>query len=67
MNTSSLAQRLEDFEATLESLHLVPVPATRQVVASDGLQEPVRKLPRRSFRTGGIRIRDQGLRAFRVR
>jgi hypothetical protein len=67
MKSANLAQRLEEFEASLASLNLRAEPVTRRVVAQDFLQQPPRKLPRRSYRTGGIRISDQGLHAFRVR
>jgi hypothetical protein len=65
MTSSSLARRLEEYEATIESLRLTSGPATRQVV---GQESPAAssKVPRRRVRVGGIRIRDQGLRTFRV-
>lgn len=68
MKTSSLAERLEEFEAAHGSLKLENEPPTRVVVtrglAADtaAAQRPVR----RAFRVRGIEIRDQGLRLFRV-
>jgi hypothetical protein len=66
MKYSNLAERLEEFEATLETLRLSNAPATRQVVARDALTPDPQKPLRRTRRVGGIQIRDQGLRAFRV-
>ena len=67
MNSSSLAQCLEEFEASMQSLRLTNEPATRRVVARNSTVPSSGKPPRRRARTGGIRIRDQGLRLFRVR
>ena len=66
MKYSNLAERLEEFEATLETLQLSDAPATRQVVARDAPTPAPDKPARRARRVGGIQIRDQGLRAFRV-
>ena len=66
MKSSNLAERLEEFEATLESLRLRNEPATRQVVMQDAAA-PAGEKPRRRARIGAIQIRDQGLRPFRVR
>ena len=67
MKSSSLAQRLEEFEATFESLRLTREPTTRRIVPQDVSPAARIKRPRRRVRVGGIQIRDQGLRAFRVR
>jgi hypothetical protein len=67
MKSSNLAQRLEEFEATLNSLRLGNEPATRLVMARDAPVPSSDQPPRRRARTGGIQIRDQGLRPFRVR
>jgi hypothetical protein len=66
MTSSSLARRLEEYEASIESLRLTSAPATRRFLAqeSPAMQS---KVQRRRVRVGGIQIRDQGLRAFRVR
>jgi hypothetical protein len=66
MTSSSLARRLGEYEATIESLRLTREPATRQLVAQES---PTARsnVARRRVRVGGIQIRDQGLRAFRVR
>lgn len=68
MKSSNLAERLEEFEATLESLRLTPSPTTRVIAAGpalDVLEQPARPV-RRPSRTRGIHIREQGLRSFRV-
>jgi hypothetical protein len=67
MKSSSLAQRLEEFEATIESLRLSGEPTTRRIAPQDVSPSAPIKAPRRRMRAGGIQIRDQGLRAFRVR
>ena len=67
MKSSSLAQRLEEFEASISSLRLIGEPATRRIVPHDVSTKAQIKAPRRRVRVGGIQIRDQGLRAFRVR
>jgi hypothetical protein len=68
MKTSNLAQRLEEFEATLQSLRLTQEPATRMFITqeSDAPSQPAARRPRRPRRPGGIQLRHQGLRAFRV-
>jgi hypothetical protein len=67
MQSSNLARCLEEFEATIESLRLTNEPVTRQVTAHDAPVPSSDKPPRRRTRAGGIQIRDQGLRPFRVR
>jgi len=67
MKPSSLAERLEEFEATIASLRLSGEPATRRIMPQDVSTKAQIKAPRRRVRVGGIQIRDQGLRAFRVR
>ena len=68
MNMSSLARRLEEYEADVESLKLTRAPVTRQLMpqgpqpASGEPRRPVR----RAFGARTIQIRDQGLRPFRV-
>lgn len=64
MKSSNLAERLEEFEATLDSLRLTPSPTTRLIVKS--VAEPPMRLPQRTPRTRTIILRDQGLRSFRV-
>lgn len=69
MKSSNLAERLEELEAVMQSLQLSGEPTTRRITApqASGIPEqPARPLRRRGFRAGGIRIRDQGLRSFRV-
>jgi len=61
MKSSNLAQRLEEFDAVMESLRLTPPPTTR-VTAPEQPARPVR----RAARVRTIQIRDQGLRGFRV-
>ena len=65
MTSSNLARRLEEYEATLKSLQLTIEPETRQLVAQDA-PVPSSNKPRRRARTGGIRVRNQGFRLFRV-
>lgn len=68
MKSSNLAERLEEFEATIETLRLTPSPTTRVIAAEpalDVLAQPARPA-RRAARTRGIQIREQGLRSFRV-
>lgn len=68
MKTSSLAQRLEEFDAQIESLKLTQKPATRRLFqqpAAEAAGDPLRAA-RRAPRARSIRIRDQGLRPFRV-
>ena len=67
MKTSNLAERLEEYEATLESLRLDNAPVMNRLVARDAPSPAPQKPVRRARRVGGIQIRDQGLRAFRVR
>lgn len=65
MKSSNLAQRLEEFEATLQSLQRTSGPATRHVELP-GAAAAGEKRPRRMRRIRAIQLRDQGLRAFRV-
>ena len=66
MKSSNLAEQLEEFEVTLESLRLAP-PATRRVVEkSPPVLRHDQKPARRGSRVRGIEIRGQGLRSFRV-
>ena len=68
MKSSNLAERLEEFEATLDSLRLTRSPGTRQIAALRASGSPAdqpRPL-RRISRLRGIEIRGQGLRSFRV-
>ncbi len=68
MKSSNLAERLEEFEAVLDSLRLTSERTIRMEVRpeanAEGNELPSR--PRRVFRAGAIVSRDQGLRAFRV-
>lgn len=66
MKSSNLAERLEAFDATLESLRLTSAPVTNRMVARDAPAPAPQKPMRRTRRVGGIQIRDQGLRAFRI-
>jgi hypothetical protein len=71
MKSANLAERLEEFEAVLDSLRpardTVPrLCAVPSPTGDDATQRPERAL-RRIARFRGIQIRDQGLRAFRVR
>ena len=66
MKYSNLAEQLEEFEATLESLRLTP-PVTRQVVENATDERQHKPSPaRRGSRVRSIEIRGQGLRSFRV-
>ena len=68
MKTSSLAERLQVYEATCDSLKLTKEPTTRIVVTREApatLENP-RRPARRAFRARTIEVRDQGLRLFRV-
>ena len=68
MKSNNLAQRLEEFEAVIDSLRLTSERTTRMNVQPEANPEaselPAR--PRRALRARGILIRDQGLRAFKV-
>lgn len=68
MNISSLARRLKEYEADIESLNLTREPVTRQVMPQDSLTAPAesRRPMRRGLGARTIQIRDQGLRPFRV-
>jgi len=68
MKSSNLAERLEEFEATIDTLRLSPSPETRQIAvlrAPHSRVDQPRPL-RRASRARGIEIRGQGLRSFRV-
>ena len=67
MKSSNLAERLEEFEATLDSLRLTPSPGMRLVVKTvpEISAQPERRVNRVS-RARTIVLRDQGLRSFRV-
>ena len=66
MKSSNLAERLEEYEA-LEKLRLREAPVTRVVMERDEAAATARSSMRRTRRAAGIVIRDDGLRAFRVR
>ena len=68
MKSSNLAERLEEFEAALDSLRLTSESTVRMAVQPEANSEgdPLQARPRRTFRAGAIVSRDQGLRAFRV-
>jgi hypothetical protein len=68
MKTSSLAERLQEYEAACDSLNLTREPRTRIVVPQESPATPehARRPVRRAFRARTIEIRDQGLRLFRV-
>ena len=68
MKSSNLAEQLEEFAATLDSLRLTPSPDTRRIVAEperETLEDQARPV-RRASRVRRIEIRGQGLSAFRV-
>ncbi len=67
METSSLARRLEEYEAAQTSLRPVIEPAARHVMPSEAAVPSSGKPRRPRARACGIQIRDQGLRPFRVR
>ena len=68
MKSSNLAERLEEFDAVIDSLRLTGERTTRLDVQPEANPEssqlPAR--PRRAFRAGAIVSRDQGLRSFKV-
>jgi hypothetical protein len=68
MKSNNLAERLEEFEAVIDSLRLTRERTIRMDVQPeanpDAGGQPAR--PRRASRARGIEIRDQGLRAFKV-
>lgn len=68
MKSTNLAERLEEFDAVIDSLRLTSERTIRMDVQPEANPEtrerPAR--PRRIFRAGGIVSRDQGLRAFKV-
>jgi hypothetical protein len=65
MKSSNLAERLEQFEATLRSLDLRAPPRTGLVNGGEGLPVFAGRRARRA-RASRIEVRDQGLRPFRV-
>jgi hypothetical protein len=67
MKTSNLAQRLEQYEADLESLRPARPARVQLTLARDGADRAVVKPARRNRRVGGILLRDGGLKPFRVR
>ena len=68
MKPSNLAERLEEFEAVVDSLRLTPSPTTQRLAAREasGESAELTRPIRRSLRARGIQVRDQGLRPFRV-
>jgi len=62
MKSSNLAERLEEFEPTVNALKEKPP----QVVAVADRETPARAPRRLSFETRRIQIRDAGLPHFRV-
>ena len=67
MNMSSLARRLEEYEAEIASLKLARAPATRQRMPQPQTTPARFRRPmRRALGAHTIQIRDQGLRPFRV-
>jgi hypothetical protein len=68
MNMSSLARRLEEYEADVESLKLSRAPVTRKLIPQGSKSTPREPRPpmRRASGARTIQIRDQGLRPFRV-
>jgi hypothetical protein len=68
MKSSSLAERLEEYEAEIDSLKLAQEPVTRRVMPEEtqATADTTRRPVRRAFRRRAIETRDQGLRLFRV-
>jgi hypothetical protein len=73
MKSSSLAERLEEWEATMRSLQMDHEPTMQKIAAPEGveapeaMEQPARpRAPRRTSRARTIETRDQGLRSFRV-
>jgi hypothetical protein len=68
MKSSNLAERLEAFEAVMDSLRLTSERTVHMAVQAEANPEgnELQARPRRAFRAGAIVSRDQGLRAFRV-
>jgi hypothetical protein len=68
MKSSNLAERLEEFEAVVQSLQMSVEPATRRMAAPESCETPAEpaRPARRGFGARTIQIRDQGLRSFRV-
>ena len=68
MKSSNLAQRLEEFDAVIDSLRLTSERTIRMEVRAEANSEgnELQARPRRTARAGAIVSRDQGLRAFRV-
>jgi hypothetical protein len=62
MQSSNLAMRLGEFEAWIDSLNLVNEPETRRLAAVEAPAPRSRRRPRPLT----LKIRDQGLRPFRV-
>ena len=67
MKSSNLAERLEEFEAVIDSLRLSSERVTRVVATQPYVDNPAPKRRVRTRSVGGIVIRDQGLQTFRVR
>ena len=64
MKSSSLAERLEEYAATVELLNSIEAKSSPPLCV---VPESARPAPRRpAFATRRIQIRDEGLRPFRV-
>jgi hypothetical protein len=72
MKSSNLAERLEEFEAVMDSLRLTSERTVRMDVRLEAnsdvgsVASELQARPRRAFRAGSIVNRDQGLRAFKI-
>ena len=66
MSFSNLAERLEQYEAEIDTLNLTRAPATRRLETAHAAGDEILRKPRRGARRPGIHVRDQGLRPFRV-
>ena len=68
MNSSNLAERLEEFESVIDSLRLTPATTSRVFTGEELPAAPAEttRPVRRATRVRAIQTRDQGLRGFRV-
>jgi hypothetical protein len=66
MKSSNLAERLEQYEAEIDTLNLARAPSMRRLEAASAAGEDMPRATRRRSHRPGLQIRDQGLRPFRV-
>jgi hypothetical protein len=64
MKSSSLAERLEEYAATVEMLNSIEAKASPPLSVDPKTARPAPRRP--AFATRRIQIRDEGLRPFRV-